>query len=62
MTELLLIICVYLWVAEYCNLRRSIPLIIYDMTSLFKDIAIGTAKGLGYLVGKLIRLLNIKRK
>lgn len=61
MRELLFILCIYLWVAEYRNVKRSVPIIVDDITSLFKDIAIVTAKGLGYLVGKLIKHLNIKK-
>lgn len=61
MRELLFILCIYLWVAEYYNIKRSVPLIVDDMTSLFKDIVIGISRILGRITGKLIKHLNIKK-
>lgn len=61
MRELLFILCLYLWVAEYYNIKRSVPLIVDDMTSLFKDIVIGVSRILGRITGKIIRFLKYQK-
>lgn len=61
MLELLFILTVYLIIAQYCNLRRSILQIYDDIRSIIRTILITTAKGTGRLFGLIISLF-IKSK
>jgi len=58
MLELLFILTMYLIIAQYCNLRRSMVQIYDDIHRIIRAIMITTAKGTGRLFGLIISLFK----
>ena len=58
MLELLFILTMYLIIAQYCNLRRSMVQIAADIHSIIRAIMINVAKGTGITIGLIISLFK----
>ena len=62
MEDILIVLTVYLVVAQYSNLRRSLALFFEDLQFVVCATMISLSRKLGHIVGKLKIIKNKKRR